>query len=54
MKKYNVPIDNVIRHFDVNGKHCPAPMMNSKVWAAFKARLEDDEVVEKERKRIHG
>lgn len=48
MKKYNISIENVIRHFDVNGKHCPAPMMNSKVWAAFKARLEDDEVIEKE------
>lgn len=24
MKKYNVPASNVIRHFDVNGKKCPA------------------------------
>lgn len=24
MKKYNVPASNVIRHFDVNGKSCPA------------------------------
>lgn len=24
MKEYNIPIENVIRHFDVNGKHCPA------------------------------
>ncbi len=24
MKKYNVPADRVIRHFDVNGKPCPA------------------------------
>lgn len=23
MKKYNIPISNVYRHFDVNGKHCP-------------------------------
>jgi N-acetylmuramoyl-L-alanine amidase CwlA len=45
MKKYNIPIDNVIRHFDVTGKHCPAPMMNPKPWAEFKARLEDDEMV---------
>lgn len=48
MKKYNIPIENVIRHFDVNGKHCPAPMMDQKPWEAFKARLEDDEVVTKE------
>ena len=24
MKRYNVPADRVIRHFDVNGKSCPA------------------------------
>lgn len=24
MKKYNIPASNVIRHFDVNGKVCPA------------------------------
>jgi N-acetylmuramoyl-L-alanine amidase len=24
MSKYNIPIGNVYRHFDVNGKHCPA------------------------------
>lgn len=24
MKKYNIPAENVIRHFDVNGKRCPA------------------------------
>lgn len=40
MKKYNVPINKVIRHFDVNGKYCPAywcrtPENNAK-WQAFK------------------
>ena len=24
MKKYNIPSTNVIRHFDVTGKTCPA------------------------------
>ena len=23
MKKYNVPKENVVRHFDISGKHCP-------------------------------
>ncbi len=23
MKKYNIPLSRVFRHFDVNGKHCP-------------------------------
>ena len=42
MKKYNVPVENVIRHFDVTGKLCPAYMVDEKKWAAFKAGLEDD------------
>jgi N-acetylmuramoyl-L-alanine amidase CwlA len=45
MKKYNVDIDHVIRHFDVNGKHCPKPFMTDvKAWEAFKKRLEEYEV----------
>lgn len=23
MKKYNIPVSHIFRHFDVNGKHCP-------------------------------
>lgn len=41
MKKYNIPIENVYRHFDVTGKHCPAYMMDEAVWTAFKSRLEE-------------
>ena len=37
---FDVPNANtVIRHFDVNGKHCPAPMMNEKVWKKFKKTI---------------
>lgn len=36
MKKYNIKADHVIRHFDVNGKHCPAywccNAANNKKW----------------------
>ena len=40
MAKYNIPLDNVIRHFDVTGKICPAPMVNNlKAWDNFKKRL---------------
>lgn len=39
MKKYNIPIENVVRHFDVTGKHCPAYFMDEARWAAFKERL---------------
>lgn len=39
MDKYNIDIDHVIRHFDVNGKHCPVYLMNWQAWAEFKARI---------------
>ncbi len=39
MEKYGIPLENVVRHFDVTGKHCPAYMMDGAAWAAFKARL---------------
>lgn len=41
MTKYNVPLERVIRHFDVNGKHCPEYFMDSKKWQEFKARIGD-------------
>ena len=40
MKKYNISADNVIRHYDVTNKKCPAPMVNSKArWDNFKSKL---------------
>ena len=39
MKKYNIPKENVVRHFDVNGKHCPLTMMDEKSWQEFKSRI---------------
>ena len=32
MKKYNIPKENVIRHYDVTGKHCPAYWVDDKKW----------------------
>lgn len=32
MKKYNVPPENVVRHFDVNGKYCPKFWMDDDTW----------------------
>jgi N-acetylmuramoyl-L-alanine amidase CwlA len=32
MEKYKIPQDNVIRHFDVNGKHCPAYWIEDGKW----------------------
>lgn len=36
MKKYNIPISNVLRHHDITGKNCPTPMVeNPKLWQDF-------------------
>lgn len=38
MRKYNIPAENVIRHYDVTGKTCPAPyVFNNKkhTWTEF-------------------
>lgn len=43
MTLYGIPIDRVVRHFDVTGKHCPAYFMDSAAWEAFKRRLTDRE-----------
>ena len=36
MKEYDVDMDHVIRHYDVTGKRCPAPMVGAAQWAEFK------------------
>lgn len=41
MRKYNIPAENVIRHYDVTGKICPAPMVNKEtLWKQFKESIE--------------
>lgn len=35
IRKYCQNADTIIRHFDVNGKHCPARMIDSKKWNTF-------------------
>ena len=42
MKKYNIPIQRVVRHFDVTGKYCPAYFMDSAKWNEFKKRLVEE------------
>ena len=45
MQTYNIPIENVIRHYDVTGKFCPGIIGwnedsgSAKKWEEFKARL---------------
>ena len=41
MEKYDVPIENVIRHYDVTEKNCPAPFVGAGKgeWLIFKEML---------------
>lgn len=51
MAKYNIPINNVYRHFDVTGKHCPGWTgwwgKDSSKWNNFKNKLAGSCVTEK-------
>ena len=37
--KYKIPDSNVIRHYDVTGKTCPAPYVDQAKWKTLKATL---------------
>ena len=42
MAKYDIPVENVIRHYDVTGKACPKPLVNESArWSDFISRLSD-------------
>lgn len=42
--RYGIGIDDVIRHYDVTGKLCPAPYVNADKWATLHARICGGEV----------
>ncbi len=40
MNKYSIPVENIIRHYDVAHKVCPAPFVNNEIaWNKFKEKL---------------
>lgn len=39
MKVYGISIENVVRHYDVTGKNCPAPYVDKESWSAFKRKV---------------
>lgn len=45
MKDLGIPVENVLRHYDIVNKHCPAPYVNNNkyktswTWNEFKAKL---------------
>ena len=70
MKKYNITIDRIVRHYDVTHKICPAPFVNDiSAWEDFKNRLignnsvtnnvdnikeKNDEMIEKIKLNVNG
>ena len=44
MARYAIPLDHVLRHYDVTGKLCPRPLIDEGAWADFKKRLEGEEM----------
>ena len=44
MQEYGIPVDRVIRHYDVCWKNCPAPWVEHPAqWENFKKRLMEEE-----------
>ena len=42
LARYGIPMDHVLRHYDVTGKLCPRPLIDEGAWADFKKRLEEE------------
>lgn len=39
MERYGIPPERVLRHYDVTGKNCPAPMVEAGQWEVFRKML---------------
>lgn len=53
MAKYNIPIERVVRHYDVTGKICPQPFVNDvNQWKLFKERLTANGSAEEEEEEV--
>lgn len=53
MDKYGVPVENVLRHYDVTGKRCPAPWVDAPgEWEKFKSLLEMNGLTEEQVRKI--
>lgn len=49
MEEYDIDVDNLLRHYDVTGKSCPAPWVaDSSLWDDFKSRFTEDREEEDE------
>lgn len=48
MKKYGIPLDRVLRHYDWTKKDCPHRMMKENLWQTFKCKLQKGEIQDEE------
>ena len=46
MQTYGIGEDHVLRHYDVTGKICPAPLVDEIAWETFKEGLTVYETLE--------
>ena len=47
MRRYEIPVERVLRHYDVTGKVCPAPFVaDMAAWQQFLDRLEENTMTE--------
>lgn len=45
MAKYNIPIENILRHYDVTGKNCPEPfVLDSARWVNFINKIKSQDI----------
>lgn len=42
MKTYDIPVERVLRHYDVTGKGCPAPFLEQDNWNTFLEALMEE------------
>jgi len=48
MGKYNIPLECIVRHYDVTGKNCPAQFVEDESkWIDFKLKLEGEDVIKR-------
>lgn len=47
MRKYDIPIENVVMHYDVTRKECPRPWCyDNKAWQDFKRKVVEEKMIQ--------
>lgn len=52
MEEYDIPVENIVRHYDISGKLCPGIIGwntdsgDESAWLSFKSRMEDENMTQ--------